>query len=102
MYYQSVHSYISFLFQHYLHLHAALFGIQAEEIHSVFDKLVDDFDHWQQRLVKELASKSVDNIKAKSQKYRHDNWISMPDQNTVEPFILSVSAGEMLQASSIE
>lgn len=85
------------LFQHYLHLHAALFGLHAEEIHSVFDKVVDDLSHWQQRLIKEISTRAADNIKAKSMKYRHDNWISMPDQNAVEPFILSVSAGEMLQ-----
>lgn len=86
-------------FQHYLHLHAALFGLHAEEIHSVFDKLIDDFDNWKQRLLKDLTSKSVANVKAKSMKYRHDNWIAMLDQNTVEPFILSVTAGEMLQVS---
>lgn len=58
---------------------------------------MDDFEQWQRTLVKQLASKSVDNIKAKSMAYRHDNWISMPDQNALEPFILSVTAGEMFQ-----
>lgn len=29
--------------------------------------------------------------------YRHDHWISMSDQNALEPFILSMTAGEMFQ-----
>lgn len=84
-------------FQHYLHLHAALFGPHTDEINSVFDKVVDDLEQWQRSLVKDLASKIVDDIKAKSMPYRHDHWISMPDQNALEPFILSVTAGEMFQ-----
>lgn len=54
-------------------------------------------EQWQRSLVKDLASKIVDDIKAKSMSYRHDHWISMPDQNALEPFILSVTAGEMFQ-----
>lgn len=63
----------------------------------MFDKVVDDLEQWQRILVKDLSSKIVDDIKAKSMAYRHDNWISMSDQNALEPFILSVTAGEMLQ-----
>lgn len=85
--------------QHYLHLYAALFGPHTDEINSVFDKVVDDLEQWQRILVKELASKLVDEIKAKSMAYRHDNWISMPDHNALEPFMLSTSAGEMFQVA---
>jgi RAD50-interacting protein 1 len=82
---------------HYLHLHAALLGPNAEEITSVFDKSLNELDHWQNKLVKQLSSKVVDEIKAKSMAYRHDNWISMPKQNANEAFVLSYSAGEMFQ-----
>lgn len=85
------------LFQHYLHLHAALVGPHATEIESVFDTPVDELEQWQRKLVKELASKLVDEIKAKSMAYRHDNWVSFAEQNSKEPFILSTTAGEMFQ-----
>lgn len=80
---------------HYLHLHAALLGPNAEEITSVFDKPINELDHWQNKLVKQLSSKIVDEIKAKSMPYRHDHWVSR--QNSSESFILSYSAGEMFQ-----
>lgn len=73
--------------------------MNAIEINSVFDQPVEELEHWQRKLVKELASKIVDEIKAKSMPYRHDNWISLPEQNTKEPFILSASAGEMFQVN---
>lgn len=82
---------------HYLHLHAALVGPHATEIESVFDTPVDELEQWQRKLVKELASKLVDEIKAKSMAYRHDNWVSFAEQNSKEPFILSTTAGEMFQ-----
>lgn len=82
---------------HYLHLHAARLGPNAEEITSVFDKPVGELDHWQNKLVKQLSSKVVDEVKAKSMPYRHDNWVAMPRQNSSEPFIISYSAGEMFQ-----
>lgn len=82
---------------HYLHLHAALLGPNAEEITSVFDKSINELDHWQNKLVKQLSSKIVDEIKAKSMPYRHDHWVSMPKQNQNESFVLSYSAGEMFQ-----
>lgn len=87
------------LFKHYLHLYAALFGPHTDEINSVFDKVVDDLEQWQRILVKELTSKLVDEIKAKSMAYRHDNWISMSDHNAQEPFMLSSTAGEMFQVN---
>ena len=80
---------------HYLHLHAALLGPNAEEVNSVFDKIVDELEHWQRKLVKELASKIVDEVKAKSRKYRHDAWVRMSELEAKEPYILSASAGEM-------
>lgn len=82
---------------HYLHLHAALMGPDAEEVNSVFDHSVEVWGQWQQKLTKELAARVVDDIKAKSMPYRHDNWMSMLEQNAKEPFILSPTAGEMFQ-----
>lgn len=82
---------------HYLHLHASLLGPNAEEISSVFDKSVGELDHWQNKLVRQLSSKVVDEIKAKSMPYRHDNWVSMPRQSVNETFVLSYSAGDMFQ-----
>ncbi|KNC26286.1 RINT1-like protein [Lucilia cuprina] len=82
---------------HYLHLHAALVGPNAEEISSVFEHPVEELEHWTQQLLKNLATKAVNEIKAKSMPYRHDCWPSMPEQNSKEPFILSPSAGEMFQ-----
>lgn len=82
---------------HYLHLHAALMGPDAEEVNSVFDSSVELWEQWHRKLVKELAARVVDDIKAKSMPYRHDHWISMPEQNAKEPFILSTTAGEMFQ-----
>ncbi|XP_054084438.1 RINT1-like protein isoform X4 [Zeugodacus cucurbitae] len=82
---------------HYLHLHAALVGRNSNEIHSVFDQPVSELEHWTKKLVESLATKAVNEIKAKSMAYRHDCWASIPDQNCKEPFILSTSAGEMFQ-----
>lgn len=82
---------------HYLHLHAALVGPNANEISSVFENSVNEMDHWKQKLLKELTRRIVGDIKAKSMPYRHDNWANMSEQNAKEPFILSTSAGEMFQ-----
>lgn len=82
---------------HYLHLHAALVGPNADEINSVFEQPVAELDHWTQQLLKDLATKAVNEIKAKSMPYRHDCWPTMAEQNSKEPFILSPSAGEMFQ-----
>lgn len=68
----------------------------------MFDKVVDDLEQWQRILVKEFTSKLVDEIKAKSMAYRHDNWISLPDHCALEPLILSSTAGEMFQVSKVE
>ncbi|CRK95451.1 CLUMA_CG008920, isoform A [Clunio marinus] len=82
---------------HYLHLHAALQGPTADEVTSVFDKSIHELDHWQNKLIKHLSSKLVDEIKAKSMPYRHDNWVSMPKQNPNESFVISPSSSEMFQ-----
>lgn len=78
---------------HYLHLHAALLGPNVEEISSVFDKIINELEHWQGKLVKQLSSKFVDDIKSKTMSYRHDAWVTMPKQN--EPLSISQSASEM-------
>lgn len=82
---------------HYLHLHAALVGPNADEINSVFDKSINELEHWETKLIKRLSSKIADEIKARSMPYRHDSWVTMPKQNPSEPFTLSYSAGEMFQ-----
>ncbi|XP_023161014.1 RINT1-like protein [Drosophila hydei] len=82
---------------HYLHLHAALAGPNASEINSVFEHPVAELEHWARQLMKNLANKAVNEMKAKSMNYRHDCWPSMPEQNSREPFILSPSGGEMFQ-----
>ncbi|XP_075161070.1 RAD50 interactor 1 [Haematobia irritans] len=82
---------------HYLHLQTALVGPSAEEISSVFENPISELDHWTENLLKNLATKAVNEIKAKSMPYRHDCWPTMPEQNNKEPFILSPSAGEMFQ-----
>lgn len=82
---------------HYLHLHAALVGQNSIEIHSVFEQPVGELEHWIKKLIDSLATKAVNEIKAKSMTYRHDCWASASDQNCKEPFILSSSAGEMFQ-----
>jgi len=80
---------------HYLHLHAALLGPNADEITSVFDKSIEELEHWQNKMIKQLASKAVDEIKARSMPYRHDTWVTMARTN--EALILSYSAGDMFQ-----
>ncbi|XP_055611067.1 RINT1-like protein [Uranotaenia lowii] len=82
---------------HYLHLHAALYGPNADEISSVFDKTVDELDHWQRALVKDLSQRSVEDIKSKSRPYRHDIWPSMNQLDTKETLMLSATASEMFQ-----
>lgn len=82
---------------HYLHLHAALIGPNADEINSVFDKCINELEHWQMNLIKTLSRNIVDEFKAKSSMYRHDIWISMPEQNVKEPFLLTGSAGAMFE-----
>lgn len=65
----------------------------------MFDKVVDDMEHWQKTLVRDLASKLVDDIKAKSMAYRRDIWNYMPDRDARQPFMISTTAGEMFQVN---
>lgn len=84
---------------HYLHLLAAIHGPSLEgELNCVFDHIIKELEHWQTRLVKALACRLVDDIKAKSMPYRHDNWISMPELDPKrDPMMLSFTAGDMFQ-----
>ncbi|XP_055534418.1 RINT1-like protein [Wyeomyia smithii] len=82
---------------HYLHLHAALYGPDADEVSSVFDKTTDELEHWQRSLVKDLSTRVVDEVRAKSRPYRHDHWPTMNQLDTKETFMLSTSASEMFQ-----
>ena len=82
---------------HYLHLHSALVGPNATEINSVFEKSISQLEHWTKQLIRNIATKAVNEVKAKSMSYRRDCWSTMPEQNSKEPFILSPSAGEMFQ-----
>ncbi|XP_058834029.1 RINT1-like protein [Topomyia yanbarensis] len=82
---------------HYLHLHAALYGPNADEISSVFDKTIEELEHWQRALVKDLSARVVDDVKAKSRPYRQDQWPTMNQLDTKETFMLSASASEMFQ-----
>lgn len=87
---------------HYLHLHVAVVGSHSDDIASVFDKSIEEFQHWHKQIINDLSSKIVDDIKAKSMQYRHDNWISMPDHNPKDTFLLSVIAGEMFQVYRLQ
>ncbi|XP_055622664.1 RINT1-like protein [Toxorhynchites rutilus septentrionalis] len=82
---------------HYLHLHAALYGPHTDEISSVFDKTIEELDHWQNTLVRNLSSRVVDEVKAKSRSYRHDIWPIIDQLDTKETFMLSATSSEMFQ-----
>lgn len=72
-----------------------------DDVASVFEKPIEEFEHWHRKIIGELSSKIVDDIKAKSMAYRHDNWIGMAEQSASakDTFALSTSAGEMFQVS---
>lgn len=82
-----------------MHLHAALIGPNADEIDSVFDESIEQLEHWMHSLIADLSQKSVDDIKARSMAYRHDQWVSMHELNSREPYILSATAAEMFQVN---
>lgn len=85
---------------HYLHLHVSLLGPHGvDDVESVFAKPIEEFEHWHRQIITDLSAKIVDDIKAKSMQYRHDNWISMPQLNAKDAFALSSTAGEMFQVS---
>lgn len=82
---------------HYLHLLAAWHGPNVENINSVFEVIIKELEHWEIKLVKALAARVVDDIKAKSMAYRHDNWSTMAEHDPNVPMMLSHTAGEMFQ-----
>lgn len=84
---------------HYLHLLAAIHGPHQidEAANCVFDSIIKELEHWEGKLVRALAHRLVDDIKAKSMAYRHDTWISMPDADPKVPLMLSFTAGDMFQ-----
>lgn len=94
---------------HYLHLHVAHNGFAADdsdtgdEVRSVFESPIGEFEHWQRQIIDALAGKIVDDIKAKSRAYRHDQWVTMANVTatkttaTKDEFTLSATAGEMFQ-----
>lgn len=69
----------------------------SEEVAAVFEKPVSEFEHWSGQIVSELAGKILDDIKAKSMQYRHDEWVRMPALGARDTFALSPTAGEMFQ-----
>lgn len=76
-----------------------------DDVESVFERPIEEFEHWHRKIIGELSSKIVDDIKAKSMPYRHDNWIGMVEQNTSsakDTFALSTTAGEMFQVSKFK
>lgn len=85
---------------HYLHLHVAQIGAtgDTDDVASVFEKPISEFEHWQRLIVADLAGKVVDDIKAKSMPYRHDHWVTMIASTAAsDTFALSATAGEMFQ-----
>lgn len=98
---------------HYLHLHVAHNGgvdadidiENGDEVRSVFESPIGEFEHWQRQIVDTLAGKIVDDIKAKSRAYRHDQWVTMGSNTAAvvknpqakDEFTLSATAGEMFQ-----
>lgn len=82
---------------HYLHLLTAWHGTNIDNVNSVFDVIIKELEHWETKLVKALAARVVDDVKAKSMPYRHDNWGNMADHDPKVPMMLSHTAGEMFQ-----
>lgn len=82
---------------HYLHLLSAWHSPNNDNINSVFEVIIKELEHWQAKLVKALAARVVDDIKAKSMAYRHDNWPAMVEHDPKIPMMLSHTAGEMFQ-----
>ncbi|XP_050093487.1 RINT1-like protein [Anopheles aquasalis] len=82
---------------HYLHLHAALHGTDSQDISSVFDRTIEELDHWQRTLVQRIVTWVVYEITARSRPYRHDLWPSMAMHDVKESLTLSPTASEMFQ-----
>uniref|UniRef100_A0A182TWF7 RAD50-interacting protein 1 n=1 Tax=Anopheles melas TaxID=34690 RepID=A0A182TWF7_9DIPT len=84
---------------HYLHLHAALYGPDADEISSVFDQKIEELNYCHQKLVEELVTWIVHEITARSRPYRYDQWPSMNRHDAKETLMVSATAREMFQAT---
>uniref|UniRef100_A0A182PZ79 Chromatin accessibility complex protein 1 n=1 Tax=Anopheles epiroticus TaxID=199890 RepID=A0A182PZ79_9DIPT len=84
---------------HYLHLHAALYGPDADEISSVFDQTIEELNYCHRKLVEELVTWIVHEITARSRPYRYDLWPSMNPQDAKETLMVSASASEMFQTT---
>lgn len=85
---------------HYLHLNVAQMGRPdsgEDDVTSVFEKSIGEFEHWHRQIIADLAARIVDDIKAKSMPYRHDQWVTMPALDAASTFALSATAGEMFQ-----
>ncbi|XP_052872786.1 RINT1-like protein [Anopheles cruzii] len=84
---------------HYLHLHATLYGPDSDEISSVFDRTIEELDHWQHTLVNGLVTWIVHEITVRSRPYRYDLWPSMGVHDAKETLAVSASASEMFQTA---
>ncbi|XP_053665015.1 RINT1-like protein [Anopheles marshallii] len=82
---------------HYLHLHAALYGPDVDEISSVFDRTIEELNYCHQKLVEELVTWIVHEITSRSRPYRYDLWPSMNPHDAKETLMVSASASEMFQ-----
>lgn len=82
---------------HYLHLLTARHGLNLTEADSVFEPILKELEKLQTNLLRSLASRLVDDVKAKSMAYRHSNWSELPELDTNAPIMLSTTAGEMFQ-----
>uniref|UniRef100_A0A182Q7G6 RAD50-interacting protein 1 n=1 Tax=Anopheles farauti TaxID=69004 RepID=A0A182Q7G6_9DIPT len=84
---------------HYLHLHAALYGPDADEISSVFDQKIEELHYCHQKLVEELVTWIVHEITARSRPYRYDQWPSLNLHDAKETLMVSATASEMFQTT---
>jgi len=82
---------------HYLHMLMSIHGPNVEAEGTVFTPIIKELEHWELKLVNALAYRLVDDIKAKSMPYRHDNWIAMPEIDPKIPMSLSFTGGDMFQ-----
>ncbi|XP_053675678.1 RINT1-like protein [Anopheles nili] len=84
---------------HYLHLHAALYGTDAEEISSVFDQTIEELNYCHQKLIEEMVTWIVHEITSRSRAYRYDLWPSLNLHEAKETIMVSASASEMFQTT---
>uniref|UniRef100_A0A182SWB8 Uncharacterized protein n=1 Tax=Anopheles maculatus TaxID=74869 RepID=A0A182SWB8_9DIPT len=80
-------------------MHAALYGPDADEISSVFDRTIEELNYCHQKLVEELVTWIVHEITSRSRPYRYDLWPSMNPHDAKETLMVSPSASEMFQTT---